>query len=92
MRSVRIVSGAHVSDSVLFSSVGVHSYSRVSQSVVLPDVVINRHCRLHKVVIDRRCVVPEGLVVGEDPKADAERFQRTPSGVVLINRDMLARL
>ena len=87
-----IVSGAHVSNSVLFSSVGVHSYSRVSQSVVLPDVVVNRHCRLHKVVIDRRCVIPEGLVVGEDAQADAARFHRTASGVVLINRDMLARL
>ena len=87
-----IVSGAHVSNSVLFSSVGVHSYARVSQSVVLPDVVINRHCRLHKVVIDRRCNVPEGLVVGEDADADAQRFHRTPSGVVLINREMLAKL
>ena len=87
-----IVSGAHVSKSVLFSSVGVHSYSRVSESVVLPDVVIHRHCRLHKVVIDRRCVLPEGLVVGEDAEADAQRFHRTPSGVVLITREMLAEL
>ena len=87
-----IVSGAHVSKSVLFSSVGVHSYAKVSESVVLPDAVIQRGCRLHKVVVDRRCVLPEGLVVGEDPQADAERFHRTPSGVVLITREMLAKL
>jgi len=55
-------------------------------------VVINRHCRVHKVVIDRGCVLPQGLVVGEDAVADAARFHRTASGVVLINRDMLARL
>jgi glucose-1-phosphate adenylyltransferase len=31
-------------------------------------------------------------VVGEDPVLDARRFERTPSGVVLINTEMLARL
>jgi glucose-1-phosphate adenylyltransferase len=87
-----IVSGSQVANSVLFSSVAVHSYARVSESVVLPDVVINRHCRVHKAVIDRGCVLPQGLVVGEDAVADAGRFHRTASGVVLVNRDMLARL
>jgi glucose-1-phosphate adenylyltransferase len=60
--------------------------------VVLPDVLINRHCRLRKVVIDRGCVIPEGLIVGEDPVLDAQRFERTEGGVVLITRDMLANL
>jgi len=58
----------------------------------LPDVTINRHCRLRKVVIDRGCVIPEGLVVGEDEVLDAQRFERTEGGVVLITRDMLAKL
>jgi glucose-1-phosphate adenylyltransferase len=87
-----IVSGSHMSNSVLFSSVRVHSFCTVDQAVVLPDVTINRHCRLRKVVIDRRCVLPEGLVVGEDAELDARRFERTEGGVVLINADMLARL
>jgi glucose-1-phosphate adenylyltransferase len=43
-------------------------------------------------VIDRGCVIPEGLVVGEDAQADQERFERTAGGVVLITRPMLARL
>jgi glucose-1-phosphate adenylyltransferase len=60
--------------------------------VALPDVTINRHCRLRKVVIDRGCVIPEGLVVGEDPVLDAERFERTEGGVVLITREMLEKL
>jgi glucose-1-phosphate adenylyltransferase len=44
------------------------------------------------VVIDRGCVIPEGMVVGEDAVLDAERFERTDEGVVLITREMLARL
>lgn len=87
-----IVSGSHVAHSVLFSEVRVHSYCHIEQAVVLPDVTINRHCRLLKVVIDRGCEIPQGLVVGEDPVLDAQRFERTADGVVLITREMLAKL
>jgi glucose-1-phosphate adenylyltransferase len=87
-----IVSGAMVTDSVLFSNVLVRSFSRIERSVVLPDVQINRHCRVRNAVIDRRCKLPEGLVIGEDPELDAQRFHRTAGGVVLVTRDMLARL
>jgi len=44
------------------------------------------------VVVDRGCSVPEGLVIGEDPVADAARFERTENGVVLVTEDMLNRL
>ena len=58
----------------------------------LPDVDIGRHARLTRVVIDRRCVIPEGLVVGENAEEDARRFYRTDNGVVLITQDMLNKL
>jgi glucose-1-phosphate adenylyltransferase len=87
-----IIAGSRISDSVLFSTVQVRSFCHLEQVVVLPNVTIGRGCHLRKVVIDRRCVVPDGLVVGEDPVLDARRFERTPSGVVLINTEMLARL
>jgi glucose-1-phosphate adenylyltransferase len=87
-----IVSGSYVAHSVLFSEVRVHSFCRVVEAVVLPDVTIHRNCRLTKVVIDRGCVVPEGLVVGEDPVLDGQRFERTEGGVVLITQEMLDKL
>jgi glucose-1-phosphate adenylyltransferase len=87
-----IVSGALIKDSVLFSNVLVRSYSSVEKSVVLPDVQINRRCRIRNAVIDRRCKLPEGLVIGQDPELDAQRFYRSPNGVVLVTRGMLARL
>ena len=87
-----IVSGSYVAHSVLFSEVRVHSFCRVVDAVVLPDVTIHRNCRLTKVVVDRGCVVPEGLVVGEDPVQDALRFERTEGGVVLITQQMLDKL
>ncbi|MCK7474007.1 MAG: hypothetical protein MZV49_11880 [Rhodopseudomonas palustris] len=35
-------------------------------------------------MIDRGVRIPDGLVVGEDPELDAERFRRTENGVCLI--------
>lgn len=87
-----IVSGATVRNSVLFSNVLVRSFSEINEAVVLPDVHIGRGCRLSKVVIDRRCRVPDGLVIGEDPVLDAQRFFRTENGVVLVTRKMLEAL
>lgn len=87
-----ILSGAHVSNSVFFSDVRVHSFCRIDQCVVLPEVTIHRNCRLSRVVIDRGCTIPEGLVVGEDAAQDAARFERTEAGIVLITPDMLKRL
>ncbi len=86
-----IVSGA-VFRSVLFSQVRVHSYSAVNWSVLLPGVQVGRHARVTRAVIDRDCMIPDHMVIGEDPVADAQRFYRTDSGVTLITRDMLRRL
>ncbi len=86
-----IVSGA-VFRTVLFSLVRVHSYSSVNWSVLLPGVQVGRHARITRAVIDRDCVIPDGLVIGEDAAADAARFHRTASGITLVTRDMLRAL
>ena len=78
--------------SVLFSGVRVHSYSSVEWSVLLPEVQIGRHVKLNRVVIDRRCQIPDGMVIGFDAEADAKRFFRTESGITLVTASMLAAL
>ncbi|MEO7241349.1 MAG: glucose-1-phosphate adenylyltransferase [Variovorax sp.] len=87
-----IVSGSRVSNSVLFSGVRIHSFCDIVDAVLLPDVQIGRRCRLRRVVIDRGCVLPEGMVIGEDAEADAARFERTEAGVVLVTQQMLAAI
>lgn len=86
-----VISGGTVRRSLLFSAVRVNSYAEVSDAVVLPEVDIARNCRITKAVIDRGCKVPEGMVIGEDPKADAERFYRTDKGIVLVTPEMLGQ-
>ncbi len=86
-----IVSG-EVARSVLFSSVRVHSYSSVNWSVLLPSVQIGRGARVTRVVIDRGCVIPDGMVIGEDAQLDSQRFYRSENGITLVTREMLERL
>ncbi len=87
-----IISGGAVRRSLLFTSVRVNSYSVVEDSVILPFTIVGRRARLRKVVVDRDCVIPEGLVVGEDPELDARRFHRTEAGVTLVTKQMLETL
>jgi glucose-1-phosphate adenylyltransferase len=78
--------------SVLFSSVRVHSYASVEWSVLLPLVVVGRGVRLRRVVVDRGCELPDGMVIGEDPAEDARRFYRTAHGITLVTQGMLEAL
>jgi glucose-1-phosphate adenylyltransferase len=87
-----IISGAAIRRSLLFTGVQSHSYARVENAVILPYVTIGRGARLKNVVIDRGVRIPEGLVVGEDPESDANRFRTTQQGISLITQPMIDRL
>jgi glucose-1-phosphate adenylyltransferase len=84
-----IVSGAYVKQSLLFSSVSVNEGSEVIQAVVLPQAQIGKNCRITRAIIDKRCVIPDGTVIGEDHADDAKRFRVTSEGVVLVCPHML---
>jgi glucose-1-phosphate adenylyltransferase len=43
-------------------------------------------------VLDRGVIVPEGLVVGEDPEEDARHFRVSKGGVTLITQAMIDAL
>ena len=87
-----IVSGSEVHRSLLFTGVKIGSYSNVREAVILPYCNIGHGARLSKVIIDSGVRIPEGMVIGEDPELDARRFRVSEKGVVLVTRDMMARL
>jgi len=86
-----IVSGSTLRNSILFSNVRVHSYCDIREAVVLPEVEIGRGASLKRVVVDQGCVIPPGLVVGQDPEADRRRFHVTERGITLITPAMLGQ-
>ncbi|MGH1464087.1 MAG: glucose-1-phosphate adenylyltransferase [Cognatishimia sp.] len=87
-----IISGSKLDQCFLFTGVRTHSFSDLKRVVAMPYVEINRKARLKNVVIDRGVVIPEGLVVGEDPELDGKRFRRTDNGICLITQKMIDEL
>ncbi len=84
-----IISGTEVRNSILFTEVHTNSYAVLDHAVVLPYVTVNRSAHLRKVVIDRGVVIPDGLIVGEDPREDGKWFRVSEKGVTLITQPML---
>ena len=87
-----IVSGASIKRALLFTNVRVNSFSNLEDAVVLPNGEIGRNVSLTKVIIDSGVRIPEGLVVGEDPVLDDQRFRRSEKGICLITQPMIDRL
>ncbi|MBL0354224.1 MAG: glucose-1-phosphate adenylyltransferase [Candidatus Dechloromonas phosphoritropha] len=86
-----IISGAAVKRSLLFSSVTVHSWTSIEDSVILPGVDIGRRALLKRCVIDKNCRIPDGMIVGVDPEADRKRFHVSPKGITLVTAEMLGQ-
>jgi glucose-1-phosphate adenylyltransferase len=87
-----IVSGAVAKRSLLFTGVKMGSFSSVDEGVILPYCNIGRGARLSRVIIDSGVRIPDGLVVGEDPVLDEQRFRRSEKGVCLITKNMIEQL
>ncbi|MFT4993124.1 MAG: glucose-1-phosphate adenylyltransferase [Paraglaciecola sp.] len=87
-----IVSGAEISNSLLFSDVHVGSYSTVHEAVVLPQVDIGRHVKINRAIIDRGCKIPDGMEIGVNQEQDRARgFRISKDGIVLITQELLSK-
>jgi glucose-1-phosphate adenylyltransferase len=88
-----VVSGSTVKRSLLFSNVRVNSFCDIDESVILPDANISRGCKIRKAIIDRGCIIPEGMEIGINHDHDkANGFRVTDKGVVLVTMKMIAAL
>ncbi|HXX94120.1 MAG TPA: glucose-1-phosphate adenylyltransferase [Planctomycetota bacterium] len=81
-----IVSGGRVERSILSPFVRINSYSLVTDSILFEDVVVGRHSKLHRVIVDKGVKIPEGMQIGYFPEEDKKRFTVTESGLVVISK------
>lgn len=86
-----IISGASVARSLLYSNVKVHSYTTVEDSVLLPNVEVGRNAKIRRAVLDKNCIIPEGMTVGYSPAEDAKRFHVSANGITLVTPEMLGQ-
>ncbi|HEX9744725.1 MAG TPA: glucose-1-phosphate adenylyltransferase [bacterium] len=79
-----IISGSTVRDSLISHNVFVHSYSKVEHSILFADTDIGRHCRIRKAIIDKNCIIEEGVKIGYDKRFDRANFTVTENGIVVV--------
>jgi glucose-1-phosphate adenylyltransferase len=79
-----IISGASVLNSVLGHNVFVHSYAQVDDSIIFTNSVIGQHARIRNAIIDKSCVIDEGVEIGYDSAFDEKYFTVTPEGRVVV--------
>jgi len=79
-----IVSGGHVTNSILSPDVRVNSYSEVENSILFPHVDIGRYSRIRNAIIDRHIRVPEHTEIGYDPEEDRKKYHITEEGIVVV--------
>lgn len=87
-----IINDAEITSSVLFGRVTVDEGSVIDSAVILPGVSVGKNCHLKNCIIERNCVIPDGMQIGIDQKEDAKYFRTSSSGeVVLVTPDMLQK-
>ena len=82
-----VISGAQVSNSVLSPGVRVNSWSTVSDSVLMDNVTVGRHCQIHRAIIDKDVVIPPRTQIGLDREKDLARGRVvSDSGITVIGK------
>ena len=82
-----VISGAQVSNSVLSPGVRVNSWSTVSDSVLMDNVTVGRHCQIHRAIIDKDVVIPPRTQIGLDREKDLARgWVVSDSGITVIGK------
>lgn len=84
-----IISGALVSNSLMFTNVIANEHTEINDSVVMSDSTIGARCKIKRAIIDRNVNIPCDTTIGYDPALDQLRFDVSDSGVVLVTQAMI---
>ncbi len=79
------VESSTLEHSILFSNVHVEANCHLSGVLALPGSRIGAGSRLKNVILDNRCVIEPGTVIGENTADDHARFSVTDGGRILIS-------
>lgn len=87
-----IISGGTVIHSVLSPGVYIHSYAQVSNSVVMHNTQIGRKCIVDYTILDKDCVLEDGVSIGVDHELDKARgFIVTSEGLTVVPKGTIVR-
>ena len=70
--------------SIIAAGVQVEPGAEVVDSILFEDITVRRGARLHKVIIDKASLIPEGFDIGLDAEKDGQNFKISRSGVRVV--------
>ena len=56
----------------------------MDESVILDNVVVGRHSKIKKAIIDKDNIIPPHTEIGYKPDEDRKRFTVTSRGIVVV--------
>ena len=83
-----IISGGQVERCIVGTNVRVNSFAHVSDSILFDGVVVGRHAKIRRAIIDKGVNIPAGVEIGYNLEADRARgFTVSEGGVVVIAKE-----
>jgi glucose-1-phosphate adenylyltransferase len=79
-----IISGGRINRSVLSNRCRINSFSSVDECILFENVVIGRHARIRRAIIDKDVEIPPHTEIGYDLEADKKRWSVSEGGIVVI--------
>lgn len=80
-----VISGGTLSRCILSPNVRINSYSTVSDSIIMEDVDVGRHCEIRKAIIDKKVKIPPNTKIGVNKEDDLARgFLVSQNGITVV--------
>lgn len=82
-----IISGTDIYRTVLGPRVRIERWARVDESILMNNVSIGSNATVHRAILDKNVIVPDGAQVGVDHEHDRARgFTVSPTGVTVVGK------
>jgi glucose-1-phosphate adenylyltransferase len=81
-----VIRGGGVSHSVLFPKVEIDDGAIVDEAILFEGVKVGAEAQIRRCICDKDVVIPHGTRIGFDWRADAERFEVSDGGIVVIRK------
>jgi glucose-1-phosphate adenylyltransferase len=62
----------------------VHSFSEIEDSILFENVVIGRHAKIRRAIVDKDVEIPPNTEIGYDLEEDRKRWFVSDEGIVVI--------
>ena len=79
--------GTDIYRTVLGPRVRIERWARVDESILMNNVCIGSNATVHRAILDKNVIVPDGAQVGVDHEHDRARgFTVSPTGVTVVGK------